>query len=70
MNLVDARLAEVQGEIKNVVVLGAVPEKCTRLSVHNAESTRKYHSYPVETGPFIAVIALAQCETEPGYELP
>ena len=69
MNLVDALLAEVQGEIKNVVVLGAVPEKCTRLSVHNAESTHKYHSYPGETGPFIAVIALAQCETEPGYEL-
>ena len=36
MNLVDVLLAEVQGEIKNVVVLGAVPEKCTRLSVHNA----------------------------------
>ena len=69
MNLVDALLAEVRGEIKNGVVLGAVPEKCTRLSVHNAESTHKYHSYPGETGPFIAVIALAQCETEPGYEL-
>jgi len=36
MNLVDALLAEVQGEIKNVAVLGAVPEKCTRLSVRNA----------------------------------
>jgi len=36
MNLVDALLAEVQEEIKNVVVLGAVPEKCTRLSVRNA----------------------------------
>ena len=69
MNLVDALLAEVQGEIKNAAVLGAVPEKCTRLSVHNAESTHKYHSNPGETGPFIAVIALAQCETEPGYEL-
>ena len=70
MNLVDALLAEVQGEIKNVAVLGAVPEKCTRLSVHNAGSTHKYHSYPGETGPFIAAIALAQCETKPGYELP
>ena len=36
MNLVDALLAEVQEEIKNVVVLGEVPEKCTRLSVRNA----------------------------------
>ena len=70
MNLVDAQLAEVQGEIKNVAVLGAVPEKCTRLSVRNAGSTHKYHSYPGETGPFIAVIALAQCETKPGYRLP
>ena len=70
MNLVDALLAEVRGEIKNVVVLGAVPEKCTQLSVHNAGSTHKYHSYPEETGPFIAAIALAQCETKPGYDLP
>ena len=70
MNLVDALLAEVQGEIKNVVVLGEVPEKCTQLSVHNAGSTHKYHSYPGETGPFIAAIALAQCETKPSYELP
>ena len=70
MNLVDALLAEVQGEIKNVAVLGAVPEKCTRLSVRNAGSTHKYRSYPGETGPFIAVIALAQCETKAGYDLP
>ena len=70
MNLVDALLAEVQGEIKSVVVLGAVPEKCTQLSVHNAGSTPKYHSYPGETGPFIAAIALARCETKPGYRLP
>ena len=70
MNLVDALLAEVQGEIKNVAVLGAVPEKCTRLSVRNAGSTHKYRSYPGETGPFIAAIALARCETKPGYRLP
>ena len=69
MNLVDALLAEVQEEIKNVVVLGAVPEKCTRLSVRNAGSTHKYRSYPGETGPFIAAIALAQCETKPDCEL-
>ena len=70
MNLVDALLAEVQEEIKNVVVLGEVPEKCTRLSVHNVGSIHKSPSCLEETGPFIAAIALAQWETEPGYELP
>ena len=60
MNLVDALLAEAQEEIRNVVVLGAVPEKCTLLSVHNVGSTHKYRSYHGETGPFIAAIALAQ----------
>ena len=60
MNLVDALLAEAQEEIRNVVVLGAVPEKCTRLSVHNVGSTLKSPSYLEETGPVIAAIALAQ----------
>ena len=60
MNLVDALLAEVQEEIKNVVVLGEVPEKCTRLSVHNVGLIHKSPSYLEETGLFIAAIALAQ----------
>ena len=59
MNLVDALLAEAQEEIKNVVDSGAVPEKCTRLSVPNVVLTRKYRSYPEETDQFIAAIALA-----------
>ena len=60
MNLVDALLAEVQGEIKSVVVSGALPETCARLSVNNVGSTHKSPSYLEETGPFIAAIALAQ----------
>jgi len=60
MNLVDALLAEAQEEIKNVVDSGAVPEKCTRLSVRNVALTRKCRSYPEETDQFIAAIALAR----------